>query len=273
MRLSIADALFDARVKGVSIAPAAIACLLAGCVVGPNFERPAPPADAAREVGADLLVLLGIPYQDPRALDLARRVMGFIQETSKKASRDLAESRGAFPNFPGSVYGRRGEPPLRNATTTTIAPTGTISLIADCSNGIEPYFALAYQRLILGTRMTEVNRFFLETARRQGFDSEELRGRVEATGTLRGAPGVPAAVKRLFRTALEIPPAVHIEMQAAFQEQTDNAVSKTINLPHRASKEDVAQAYLLAYRKGCKGITVFRYDARRGTLVRFSDVD
>jgi ribonucleoside-diphosphate reductase alpha chain len=164
-------------------------------------------------------------------------------------------------------------PRVRNATTTTIAPTGTLATIADCSSGIEPYFALAYKRLVLDTELEEINKYFLRMAREQGFYSEELLGEVVQTGNLKGIKAVPAEVRRLFRTALEIPPEDHIEMQAAFQEYTDNAVSKTINLPPRAGKEVVARAFLLAYDKGLKGITVFRYGARRGTLVRFADVD
>jgi ribonucleoside-diphosphate reductase alpha chain len=222
---------------------------------------------------ADLLVLLGIPYNDRRAFALARELMQFLQECSREASRELARERGPFPNFPGSIHDRPGAAPLRNATTTTIAPTGTISVIADCSSGIEPLFAIAFKRLVLDTELVEVNRLFLETAQREGFYSEALVAEVLRRGSLRRIAGIPARVKRLFRTALEIPPEDHVEMQAAFQAYTDNAVSKTINLPLRATREDVARAYLLAYGKGCKGITVFRYGARPGTLVRFSDVD
>ncbi|HEY6008929.1 MAG TPA: adenosylcobalamin-dependent ribonucleoside-diphosphate reductase [Geobacteraceae bacterium] len=222
---------------------------------------------------ADLLILLGIPYNDRRAFALARELMLFLQETSRETSRELARERGPFPNFAGSIHDRPGAAPLRNATTTTIAPTGTISVIADCSSGIEPLFAIAYKRLILDTELTEVNRLFLETARREGFYSAALMAEVRRHGNLHRVTGVPTRVKRLFRTALEIPAEDHIEVQAAFQVYTDNAVSKTVNLPPRATREDVARAYLLAYAKGCKGITVFRYGARRGTLVRFSDVD
>jgi ribonucleoside-diphosphate reductase alpha chain len=222
---------------------------------------------------ADLLVRLGIPYNDRHAFALARELMQFIQENSREASRQLARERGAFTNFNGSIHDRPGAAPLRNATTTTIAPTGTISIIADCSSGIEPYFAIAYKRLILETELTEVNSLFLETARREGFYSESLMDEVRRRGNLRRILRIPPRVKRLFRTALEISPEDHIEMQAAFQEFTDNAVSKTINLPPKATREDVARAYLLAYRKECKGITVFRYGGRRGTLMKFSDVD
>lgn len=222
---------------------------------------------------ADLLILLDIPYNDKRAFALAREVMRFIRDHARGASADLAKERGVFPNFAGSVYDAPDMPRVRNATCTTIAPTGTLATIADCSSGIEPLFALAYRRLVLDTEMTEINRNFIEFARQEGFYSEELMREVMKRGSLRGMKGVPPSAKRLFRTALDIPPEDHIEMQAAFQEYTDNAVSKTINLPHRATREDVAKAYLLAWDKGCKGVTVFRYGARGGTLVKFSDVD
>ncbi|WP_243373378.1 adenosylcobalamin-dependent ribonucleoside-diphosphate reductase [Geotalea sp. SG265] len=222
---------------------------------------------------ADLLVLLGIPYNHPEAFAKAREVMKFVQEASKRASRELAASRGRFPNFPGSVYDLPGARPLRNATTTTIAPTGTISAIANCSGGIEPYFALAYKRFVLDTELTEINPLFIQLAKEQGFYSEDLLQEVLRKGSVSRITGIPSPMKGLFRTALEIPPEDHIEMQAAFQKYTDNAVSKTINLPHRAKKEDVARVFALAYRKGCKGITVFRYGARKGTMAKFADVD
>jgi len=218
---------------------------------------------------ADMLVLLGIPYNSKKAFKLARQVMKFIKEAGWKASEDLAKKRGPFPNFKGSIYDRPGMPVLRNATVTTIAPTGTLSTIADCSSGIEPYFAIAYRRLILDTELFEVNKYFLKISKERGFYSEELMEKVLKKGNLRGIKEVPGDIKRLFRTAHEIPPEDHIEMQAAFQEYTDNAVSKTINLPKKATPEDVAQAFLLAYEKCCKGITVFRYGSKRGTLEKF----
>jgi ribonucleoside-diphosphate reductase alpha chain len=222
---------------------------------------------------ADLLTLMGIPYNHRQAFELARTVMRFLRDTSREASAELAEQRGVFPNFTGSIYDAPGMPRVRNATTTTIAPTGTLATIADCSSGIEPLFAIAYQRLVLDTTLEEVNPHFVRIAKERGFYSAELMAEVRKRGMVRRVKEVPAEVRRLFRTALEIPPEDHIEMQAAFQEFTDNAVSKTINLPPRATREDVAQAYLLAYRKGLKGITVFRYGAKRGTLVRFVDTD
>jgi len=223
---------------------------------------------------ADMLILLGIPYNGKKAFRLARNLMSFIKDTARQTSVELAKVRGVFPNFKGSIYDAPGMPHVRNATTTTIAPTGTLSIIADCSSGIEPLFALAYRRLIMDTELHEINKYFFEIAKSKSFYSDELREKVIAKGNVRGVKEVPKEIKRLFKTAHEIPPEDHIEMQACFQEFTDNAVSKTINMPYRAKKEDVAKAFLLAYEKNCKGITIFRYGtAKRGTLVRFTDTD
>ncbi|OGW22217.1 MAG: ribonucleoside-diphosphate reductase, adenosylcobalamin-dependent [Nitrospirae bacterium GWA2_46_11] len=222
---------------------------------------------------ADMLILLGIPYNNKKAFDLARKIMKFITDKARDASVELAKKRGVFQNFKGSVYDAPGMPEVRNATTTTIAPTGTLATIAGCSSGIEPLFAVAYKRFVLDTELYEINGYFVETARKRGFYSETLMNKIHGTGGLKGIKEIPVDVRRLFKTALEIPPEDHIEMQAAFQEYTDNAVSKTINLPHRAKQEDVANAYLLAYDKGVKGITVFRYGAKRGTLIKFADAD
>ncbi|GAB4389850.1 MAG: adenosylcobalamin-dependent ribonucleoside-diphosphate reductase [Thermodesulfovibrionales bacterium] len=223
---------------------------------------------------ADALALLGVPYNSRKAYDKAKELMKFYRETTRAASADLAQKRGVFPNFRGSIYDAPGMPRLRNATLTTIAPTGTLSIIADCSSGIEPIFALAYKRLILDTELYEVNKHFMRMAREQGFYSEDLKNKVLRQGTLRGIKEVPPRVRRLFRTAHEIPFEDHIETQAAFQEYTDNAVSKTINMSHSRKPEDVARAYLLAYEKGCKGITVFRAGTKKvGTLLRASDTD
>jgi len=222
---------------------------------------------------ADLLILLGVPYNHPGAFALARRIMRFIRDVSRTASTELAKERGVFPNFAGSVYDAPGMPRVRNATTTTIAPTGTLATIADCSSGIEPLFALAYKRLVLDTELREINKYFVKTARKAGFYTEAVMSEVVRRGSASGVGGVPPEVQKLFRTALEIPAADHIEMQAAFQEYTDNAVSKTINLPMEATREDVAAAYLLAYEKGVKGVTVFRYGGKKGTLVKLSDTD
>lgn len=223
---------------------------------------------------ADMLLLLGIPYNDKRAFRLARDIMKFIQNTARQASVELADKRGVFPNFKGSLYDAPDMPRVRNATTTTIAPTGTLSIIADCSSGIEPLFALSYKRLVLDTELYEMNKYFLEIAKHRGFYSEVVRKKVSEKGNLRGLKDVPKEVRKLFKTAHEIPPKDHIEMQSCFQEYTDNAVSKTINMPHRSSREDVARAFMLSYEKGCKGVTVFRYGTSKGgTLVKSSDID
>ncbi len=223
---------------------------------------------------ADMLILLRIRYDSEQAFRLARKIMKFISDRSKEVSTALAEERGPFPNFKGSIYDLSGKPAIRNATTTTIAPTGTLSIIADCSSGIEPIFAIAFKRLILDTELTEINKYFFKLARDQGFYSPELEAEVIRRGSLKGIKGIPSWVKRIFRTAHEIPTENHIEMQAAFQEYTDNAVSKTINMPKKAKKEDVYRAFMLAYEKGLKGITIFRYGTmKKGTLVRFTDSD
>ncbi len=224
---------------------------------------------------ADMLIKLGIGYNSQKAFKLARAVMSFIREHARSASSELARQRGVFSNFKSSIYDTpeiNAKGGLRNATTTTIAPTGTLSIIAGCSSGIEPLFAITYKRLVLDTELYEIHPYFLEIAQQRGFYSPELIEKIGIKGSLRGFKEIPRDVKRLFITAHEISPEDHIKVQAAFQEFTDNAVSKTINLKHRATRDDVARAFLLAYEKGCKGITVFRYGSKRGTLVKF-DVD
>jgi ribonucleoside-diphosphate reductase alpha chain len=222
----------------------------------------------------DMLVLMGIPYVSNRALTIAEKIMKFISEISKSESVHLGELKGLFPNFGGSIYDSAGMPEVRNATTTTVAPTGTLSTIADCSSGIEPYFALAYNRHVLDADFFEVNKYFFRIAQKKGFYSSDLEQDVMRKGSLRGIPGVPSNIKKLFKTAPEINFRTHIEMQAVFQKFTDNAVSKTINMPKGAKREDVAEAFLLAYEKGCKGLTVFRYGGKKaGTMMRFIDVD
>ncbi|MDI6743788.1 MAG: adenosylcobalamin-dependent ribonucleoside-diphosphate reductase [Thermodesulfovibrionales bacterium] len=223
---------------------------------------------------ADMLVLMGLPYNHKKAFKLGKLVMRFMRDESRNASVELAQQRGVFLNFKGSVYDAPDMPRVRNATTTTIAPTGTLSIVADCSSGIEPLFALAYKRLILNTELFEINRYFFDIAKSRGFYSEALKEKVISRGNLHGIKEVPNDVRKLFKTTHEIPFEDHIEMQACFQEFTDNAVSKTINMPHRSKREDVERAFLLAYEKGCKGITIFRYGIKKiGTLVRFRDSD
>ncbi|AGK61624.1 ribonucleoside-diphosphate reductase class II [Archaeoglobus sulfaticallidus PM70-1] len=212
---------------------------------------------------ADMLFMLGIPYDSREALELAERVMSFIQEESHKASQDLAEERGVFPNWKESVWEKRGIR-IRNATTTTIAPTGTISIIAGCSSGIEPVFALAYKRMNIldGEEFFEINPVLERTLRENGLYSDEILSKIVENGTLEGVDEIPESMKRVFKCALEISPEWHVRMQAAFQKYTDNAVSKTINLPNSATRKDVERAFLLAYELGCKGITVYRDGSR-----------
>src|SRR6266542_4338605 len=217
---------------------------------------------------ADLLVTLGIPYDSERALELGDRLMAFIKEKGHDQSARLAEERGPFPNWSRSIY-RNGRP-LRNAAVTTIAPTGTISMIAGCSAGIEPVFALAFEHRVKGPDEERVLAFvsatFERVARERGFYSEALMAEIARHGTLDGIPGVPDDARAVFKTAHEIEYGWHVRHQAAFQRHTDNGVSKTINLPREASTDDVANAYLLAWQEGCLGITVFR-DACKGSQV------
>ncbi len=205
---------------------------------------------------ADLLFELGIPYDGEEALRLAEEVARFIEEKGHNESANLAEERGPFPNWSRSIY--QDERPLRNSTVTTIAPTGTISIIANCSSGIEPVFALAFSHIVGDRHLTFVNPIFERMAKARGFYSEELMKAVAERGLARGLSGIPEDIQRIFVTAHEVAPEWHVQMQAAFQKYTDNGVSKTINLPHSATEEDVAKAYLLAYDLGCIGITVFR---------------
>ncbi len=208
---------------------------------------------------ADMLIKLGIPYNSGEALKTAGEVMSFINEKATQASVALAEERGVFPAFEGSIYDVPGGLRVRNASRTTIAPTGTLSIIAGCSSGIEPLFALSYVRNILdGDGLVEVNQLFEKVAKREKFYSEELMRELATHGSLRGMDGVPEWVQRLFIIAHDISPEWHIRMQATFQKHTDSAVSKTINFPQSATREDIAQAYMLAYREDCKGITIYR---------------
>jgi ribonucleoside-diphosphate reductase alpha chain len=217
---------------------------------------------------ADLLVQLGIRYDSEEALAVAEEVMGRIQEETHRASAELAERRGVFPAWEGSIYNRPGKVfPMRNSAPTTIAPTGTISIIAGASSGIEPLFALSYVRNVMdNTRLVEGNPYFEAVARNEGFYSDELMERLAEKGSLESLD-VPQWVKELFRTSHDIAPEWHVRMQAAVQRHTDNSVSKTINFPHDATVDDVASAYLLAYEQGCKGITVYRDGSKAGQVL------
>jgi len=218
---------------------------------------------------ADMLIKLGIPYNSEKALELAEKVMADIQQYATDASVELAQGRGVFPAFGGSVYddkhiGIR----VRNATRTTIAPTGTLSIIAGCSSGIEPLFALSYTRNILdGTQLVEVNPYFEEVTKRDGFYSVELMQQLAVGVRLRDIDGIPDRIKRLFVTAHEISPEWHVRMQAAFQKSTHNAVSKTVNFPREATREDIANVYKMAYEEGLKGITIYRDRSREAQVL------
>ena len=211
---------------------------------------------------ADLLIRLGIPYNSREALEMGGKLMAFIQERGKNASRELALQRGSFPNFDGSRLKGHWDA-MRNATVTTIAPAGTISIIAGTSSGIEPIYALAFIRHVLdGKELLEVNPFFEALARQEGFYSEDLMKKIAQNGNLQNLREVPERMKKLFVTAHDISPEDHIRMQAAFQKYTDNAVSKTVNFPHEATVDDVAKVYQLAYELGCKGVTIYRDRSR-----------
>ncbi|MBO9318706.1 MAG: vitamin B12-dependent ribonucleotide reductase [Chloroflexus sp.] len=228
---------------------------------------------------ADMLVRLEIPYNSHEAIDLARKVMHFIDEESKVASEQLARERGPFPEWEYSIWGPdatcarrpdgsriRPQRLLRNCNVTTVAPTGTISIIAGCSSGIEPLFAIAFWRYQADTRMLDINQDFVAQAKREGWYSPELMERIADTGHIHH-PEVPANVQRVWVTAHDIAPEWHVRMQAAFQEYTDSAISKTINFPHEATPDQVREAYELAFRLGCKGITVYRDGSRANQVL------
>ncbi len=220
---------------------------------------------------AELLLLLEIPYDSKEALALAEKLMSFISREGREESRRLAQRRGSFPNFELSIYSSEYDA-LRNATVTTIAPTGTISIIAGTSSGIEPLFAVSFVRDVLeGTKLLEVNSVFEKVARERGFYSKELMLKIAKTGSLQNIPDIPEDVKRVFVTALDIHYEPHVRMQAAFQKYVDNAVSKTINMPSSAGLEDVRNAFWLAYRLKCKGITVYRYGSKGRQVLYFGE--
>jgi ribonucleoside-diphosphate reductase alpha chain len=215
---------------------------------------------------AHFLILMGVSYDSAEGVKLGEEVMRFIQEQGHEASQELAELRGPFPNFTGSRYDLEGKPPLRNATVTTIAPTGTLSIITDCSSGIEPLFALSYTRRALeDMELFEIDPIFLRMTKEKGVWCPQFEDSLRQTGFL--SSEIPPEMRELFVTAFEIPPARHIEMQAAFQRHTDNAVSKTINFPPDAPQHDVREAFLLAYRMGCKGVTIYRSGTRVGQVL------
>jgi ribonucleoside-diphosphate reductase alpha chain len=211
---------------------------------------------------AELLIILNIPYDSREALELGEEIAGFLEKEAGKGSEELAKLRGNFPNFERSIWGAKTNV-RRNATVTTIAPTGTISIIAGCSSGIEPLFAVAFMRNVLGgTRLFEINPLFERIAKERKFYSGELLEKVARYGSIRGINEIPEDVRRVFVTAHDISPEWHVRMQAAFQRHTENAVSKTVNLPHDATLKDIEEVFSLAYRLKCKGVTVYRYGSK-----------
>ncbi|MEM0049596.1 MAG: vitamin B12-dependent ribonucleotide reductase [Candidatus Bathyarchaeia archaeon] len=235
-------------------------------------KYPIPQIEAAtkanRKIGlgvmgwAEMLIKLGIPYDSEEAIAMAEKVMSFISEEARKMSVELGEKRGSFPNFPGSVWEKMGYKAMRNATVTSIAPTGTISIIAGTSSGIEPLFAVAFVRNVMGTQLFEVNSLFEQIAKERGFYSMNLISRIARTGSVQGLSEIPPDIKELFKTALEIAPEWHVRMQAAFQKYVDNAVAKTINLPPDATVDDVRRIFMMAWKLKCKGITIYRYGSK-----------
>jgi ribonucleoside-diphosphate reductase alpha chain len=216
---------------------------------------------------ADMLIQLKIPYNSHEAVRLADRVMGFIHEKSHHTSSEMAKKRGNFPNWQRSVYHDR-QIPMRNSTVTTIAPAGTISIIAGCSSGIEPLFAVSYVRTVMdNTKMVETNPYFEKEAQEKGFYSEVLMEKIAEKGSIREFDEVPQEVKKIYVTSHDTAGEWHVRHQAAFQKYTDNAVSKTINLPNQATTEDVEKAYRLAYQLGCKGVTIYRDGSREAQVL------
>jgi ribonucleoside-diphosphate reductase alpha chain len=211
---------------------------------------------------AEMLILLGIPYNSNKALKTADKLMKFIEKEAVKMSSELGRGRGSFPNFKGSMWQKKYRA-MRNATSIVIAPTGTISIIAGCSSGIEPLFAVSFVRHVMeGTRLIESNRIFDEIAKEKGFFSEKLLMKIAKTGSIQGMKEIPKNLQKLFVTALQISPEYHVKMQAVFQKHTHGAVSKTINLPEDVTVDEVRKAYKLAWKLKCKGITIYRYGSK-----------
>ncbi len=221
---------------------------------------------------ADMLIETKIPYNSQQALEVGEKTMKFIEEEAHKKDIEIAEARGSFPNFEGSIWKGKYKA-MRNATVTTIAPTGTISIIAGCSSGIEPLFAVSFMRNVLsGTRLFETNPLFELMAKERGFYSAGLLEEIARTGSVQNVAGIPDDVKKLFITALDIEPEWHVRMQAVFQKYTDNAVSKTVNLPRNATVDDVREIYDLAWKLKCKGVTVFRYGSKPEQVLYIGEV-
>ncbi|MCK4539254.1 MAG: vitamin B12-dependent ribonucleotide reductase [Candidatus Krumholzibacteria bacterium] len=223
---------------------------------------------------ADMLVQLEIAYSSEEALEVAEEIMGFIQKESHAVSEELAIEREPFPNFRGSVFDVEGGAKMRNATTTTIAPTGTLSIIASCSSGVEPLFAIAFIRNVMDDdELVEVNPMFKAIAEREGFYSEDLMKKIASEGSVQGIEEIPEKWRKTFVTAHDIKPEWHIRIQAAFQKYTDNAVSKTVNFANSATKEDVEEVYLKAFELDCKGVTIYRDGSRQEQVLNIGSVN
>lgn len=244
-------------------------------------KYPIPEIEAAtkstRKIGlgimgfAEMLLEQGIPYDSDQALAKAEEVMKFISEEGRKMSVELAEKRGSFSAFKGSLWEKRGYKKMRNATVTTIAPTGTISIIAGTTSGIEPLFAISYIRNVMGgIQLLEVNPAFERIAKERGFYSQELMVKLSKLGSIRKVEEIPEDVRRVFVTAFDVAPEWHVRMQATFQKYVDNAVSKTVNLSHHATHDDVRKVYLLAYKLKCKGITIYRYGSKAEQVLQIA---
>jgi ribonucleoside-diphosphate reductase alpha chain len=221
---------------------------------------------------ADMLIKLETAYDSEDATKVAEGIMKFITEEARRKSVELGEEKGSFPNFSKSIWKDKFSD-MRNATVTTIAPTGSISIIAGCSSGIEPLFAISFMRRVLGgTRLFETNPLFEVAAKRGGFYSAELLEEIARSGSAQRSRRVPDDIKRIFVTALDITPEWHVNIQSAFQKYTDNAVSKTVNLPENAAVKDVKRVFSLAYKLKCKGITVYRYGSKPEQVLNIGEV-
>jgi ribonucleoside-diphosphate reductase alpha chain len=220
---------------------------------------------------ADMLIRMNIAYDSEKAVEQAESVMSFIREESRAASKALAKTRGNFPAYKNSIFDSPSTTYMRNATTTTIAPTGSISIIAGTSSGIEPLYAIAHMRRIFeGETLFEMHPIFLQMAHEQGFFNDELAAQIAKTGSIKDNALIPEPIRNIFKTSHDILPEWHIRIQAAFQKFTDNAVSKTINFSSGATRDDVKQAYLLAYKSGCKGLTIYRDGSRQDQVLCLS---
>jgi ribonucleoside-diphosphate reductase alpha chain len=220
---------------------------------------------------AELLIQLDIPYDSNQALEIAQKIMKFISEEARKKSVELGKMKGSFPNFKDSIWNESYDA-MRNATVTTIAPTGTISVIAGCSSGIEPLFGIAFVRNIMGgKKFFEVNSLFEKRLKKENLYSNDLIKQIARKGSVQNIDGITQDIKSLYVTALDIDPSVHVKMQSAFQKFTDNAISKTVNLPQDASLEQVKNIFLKAFELNCKGITLYRYGTKKNQVLSMED--